>query len=373
MTRRELCVGLNMISGLGYGRYLTLLDIFGTPDNIRRADRLRLEKIEGVGRVLAERIVEFDWDSELSREFAIAQRGSVQIITIEDSDYPEALRRLFDPPLCLYVRGTLPENFERWIAVVGSRRISRYGAAMTESIAAGATANNYGVISGLAAGVDTIAHRTVVNNGGVTIGVLGGGLMHLYPPENIPLAREIIKLGGAVISEFPLDYPISRHNFPRRNRIVAMLCNAVVVVEAGLDSGALITAQLASDLGRDVFAVPGRADNQQARGCNKLIREGAFLVESFDDVLFTLESGLHPIAVAAEKGEVGDISDLAPDEKSVYSYLLENEADLEELQEKSGIDSGTLLAILMKLEMKLLIERDAGQYYRVVIKKNDVR
>lgn len=243
---------------------------------------------------------------------------------------------------------------------------------MTESFAAGAVSGNYGVISGLAAGVDTIAHRAVVNNGGVTIGVLGSGLMHMYPKENIQLAKDIVNSGGAVISEFPLDYPISRHNFPRRNRIVATLSKAVVVVEAGLDSGALITAGLASDFGRDVFAVPGRADNPQAKGCHKLIREGAFLAESFDDVLMTLESGLHPIE-RASMTNISDCDTLDPEEKFIYSLLQEREADLEELQEKSGMDSGTLLAILMKMEMKLLVERDAGQYYRVVIKKDDFR
>lgn len=369
MTRRELCVGLNMISGLGYGRYLTLLEIFGTPDNIRKVDRSRLEKASGIGRVLAERIVGFDWDSELSREFAIAKRGDVNIITIEDNDYPENLKVLSDPPLCLYVRGVLPDNFDRWVSIVGSRRITKYGAAMTEVMAAGAVAGNYGVISGLAAGVDTVAHRAVVDNGGVTIGVLGGGLMHMYPQENIPLAREIIKLGGAVISEFPLNYPVSRHNFPRRNRIVATLSQAVIVVEAGLDSGALITAELASDFGRDVFAVPGRSDNQQAKGCHKLIKEGAFLAENFDDVRGILESGLHPIEAAAERS-VGDIAGLPVEEQQVFAMLLDGEADLEELQEKSGMDSGTLLAILMKLEMKLLVERDAALYYRVIRKKS---
>ncbi len=372
MTRKELCVGLNMISGLGYSRYITLLETFGTPDNVRRAERCRLENVKGIGRVLAERIVEFDWDAELAREFAIAARGNVRIITIDEPDYPEELRVLFDPPLCLYIRGKLPGNFDRWISIVGSRRVSRYGVAMTESFAAGAVAGNYGVISGLAAGVDTIAHRAVVNNGGVTIGVLGSGLMHMYPKENIQLAKDIVNSGGAVISEFPLDYPISRHNFPRRNRIVATLSKAVVVVEAGLDSGALITAGLASDFGRDVFAVPGRADNPQAKGCHRLIREGAFLAESFDDVLMTLESGLHPIE-RASMTNISDCDTLDPEEKFIYSLLWESEADLEELQEKSGMDSGTLLAILMKMEMKLLVERDAGQYYRVVIKKDDFR
>lgn len=365
MTERELYIALNMISGVGYTRCKALLERFGSPDAVRCAERGELHHVPGFGKILAERMVEFDWDAELSRELATAERGGVQIITLADENYPSELRDLFDPPLCLYIRGALPDNFERTIAIVGSRRISRYGEQMAEVLAREAADSGFAVYSGLAMGVDTIAHKAVTACGGRTVGVLGAGLMHMYPPENIQLARDIIANGGAVISEFPLDYPVSRHNFPRRNRIVAALSRATLIVEAGLESGALITAHLAAELGREVFAVPGRVDNAQARGCHQLIKDGAGLVENFDDVLIALHFGGRTKdlggAVAGEPVTV----ELPPECMEIYRLLQDGEADLETLQERTGKEPGQLLASLMKLELKRLVERDAEHFYRL--------
>ena len=365
MTERELCIGLNMVSGLGFSRYLALIETFGNPDAVRLAKRGELARIPGVGGMLAERIVCFDWDSELSRELAVADRGNVKIITYADSDYPDELLNLADPPLCLYIRGKLPENFDRSIAIVGSRRVSRYGRDMAELLAKQASDAGFHVFSGLAAGTDTIVHKSVTANKGKTVGVLGAGLMHMYPKENIALAREIIANGGAVISEFPLNFPISRHNFPRRNRIVAAMSRATVVVEAGVDSGALITAQLAAEIGRDVFAVPGRVDNAQAKGCNQLIKAGAALVEDFDDILFELDScgRVRTLGCNVLGDENGP--DLPPECLEIYLELQNGEADLETVQERTGKAPGELLATLMKLEMQMLIERDLDCYYRL--------
>lgn len=365
MTERELCIALNMVSGVGLSRYQALLEVFGTPNAVRDAKRGELARIAGIGGVLAERIVSFDWDAELSRELAVADRGEVKIITFADKDYPSELHNLADPPLCLYVRGTLPDDFEKSIAIVGSRRISRYGKDMTELLASQAANAGFSVYSGLAAGADTLAHKSVVACQGKTVGVLGAGLMHMYPKENISLAREIIANGGAVISEFPLNFPISRHNFPRRNRIVAAMSRATIVVEAGLDSGALITAELAAEIGRDVFAVPGRVDNPQARGCHKLIKEGAALVENFDDVLLELDFGGRVRTVTDNIfGESEDI-DLPPECMEIYLELQNGEADLETLQSRTGKATGELLAILTKLEMKMLVECGLDCYYRL--------
>lgn len=366
MTDRELCIALNMISGLGCNRYQALLETFGSPDEIRRAERSELMQVEGIGKVLAERIISFDWDAELSRELAIAERSGVEIVTLAEDNYPAELREIFDSPLCLYIRGILPENNDRSVAIVGSRRISKYGERMARQLAREAVESGCTVFSGLAQGTDTLVHQEVVASGGITVGVLGSGLMHMYPKDNIPLARDIIRSGGAVISEFPLDYPISRHNFPRRNRIVAALCRATIVVEAGLDSGALITAKLATDIGREVFAVPGRVDNPQAKGCLKLLKEGAGLIESFADVRLAFASGMHPLELSAltESGDV--IADLPEDCRRIYELLRKKDNDLEGLQELSGMESGMLMSILSRLEFRCLIERDADFYYRLV-------
>ena len=365
MTDRECAISLNMITGIGYTKYRALLDAFGSGDGIRSASRGDLQEVPGIGKTLAERIVDFDWDAELSREMGIADRGGVRVITLVDENYPAALRELFDPPLCLYVRGKLPENTEKSLAIVGSRRISAYGEKMAKCIAEDAAMNGFAVISGLAVGTDTLVHQAVVDCGGTTIGVLGGGLMHMHPKENIPLARAMVQNGGAVISEFPLDYPVCRTNFPRRNRIVAGLSRAAIVIEAGTKSGALITARLAAEYGRDVFALPGRVDNPQALGCHKLIKEGAGLIENFDDVMAALCVGLRPGDLDTSNGDIVGSEELDPDSRIIYDLLKNGDADLEELRMATDMDTGRLLGVLMKLEFKLLIERDAQHYYHL--------
>lgn len=368
MNDREACIAVNMISGLGYVKYMALRERFSTADELRAASRSELMEVEGVGKTLAERIVNFDWDAELTRELAIAERGGVQILTIADENYPAALRELYDPPLVLYIRGRLPENPERTVAIVGSRRISAYGETMSEIISEEAVQCGFTIISGLANGVDTIAHRTAVKMAGRTIGVLGGGLMHFHPKDNLSLAREMVRGGGAVISEFPLDFPVSRVNFPRRNRIVAALARATLVIEAGVDSGALITARLAADLGRDVFALPGRVDNPQALGCHKLIKDGAYLMESFDDVMVAMNMALSGHHTPVVQG--GDATEgLDNDCLKIYHLLENGDADLEDIHMALGMDVGMILAALMKMELRMLVERDARQYYHLLSKR----
>jgi DNA processing protein len=367
MNDREACIGCNLISGIGNARFVKLCEVAGSPARIPELDRSDLMQIPGIGAMLAEKIVSFDWDAEVSRELAVAERGGVRIFTRYDAGYPEILRHIYDPPLVLYVRGNLPEFGDKSVAVVGSRRVSRYGEEMTAMLAREAAAAGFTVVSGLALGVDSIAHKAVVQASGITVGVIGAGLLHLHPKENIPLAREIIETGGAVISEFPFDFPVSRQNFPRRNRIVAGLCRGTIVVEAGVESGALITARLALESGRDVFAVPGRVDNPQARGCHKLIKEGAALIENFDDVLTAWNYGLLPgFADDEEKSaDYPEFSDLSENEAAVCRLLKDGEASFDSIYAALGIDAGMLSSLLTKLELKLLISQDSSKIYRL--------
>ena len=367
MTDREVCIGCNLISGIGAARFAKLCEIAGSPSRIPELDRAALMDIPGFGAILAEKLISFDWDAEISRELAIAERGGVRILSRYDEAYPEILRHIYDPPLVLYVRGNLPAFDEKAVAVIGSRRVSRYGEEMTAMLAREAAAAGFTVVSGLAMGVDSIAHRAVVQASGVTVGVIGAGLLHLHPKENIPLAWEIIETGGAVMTEFPFDFPVSRQNFPRRNRIVAGLCKGTIVVEAGIDSGALITARLALESGRDVFAVPGRVDNPQARGCHKLIKEGAALIENFDDVLTAWNYGFLPgFAVEDENaGKAPEFSDLSENEAAVCRLLKNGEASFDSIYAALAIDAGILSSVLTKLELKLIISQDSNKLYRL--------
>lgn len=374
MLDREACIVLNMISGVGYVKYTALCDEFGSPAGVFRRSARELMHVPGIGETLAVKIAEFDWEGELARELELADKAGVRVITLFDEAYPAVLRNLYDPPLCLYVRGRLPEFPEYAVAVVGSRRMSDYGARMTRQITAEAVAAGYTVVSGLAYGVDTVAHGMTVEQGGCTVAVLGGGLMRIHPQENVPLARRIVETGGAVISEFPMNFPVSRTSFPRRNRIVAGLARLTIVTEAGIGSGALITARLALDNGRDVFAVPGHADNPQAQGCHQLIKEGAAgLIENFSDVLNAIGVGFGYLPGLAPGGEANEdavpydsssVGDLPPEAREIWKLLDGCELSLDLLAEETGRETGALLSTLMMLEMKLLVEHGSDMVYR---------
>jgi len=366
MTPHDGDIALNLIPGIGFARYTALLEYFGSAEEVFSASRSDLEQVPRLGRKLAEEIAAFNAAEALENELAAAGKGGVNIFTLSDPDYPAILRDLSDPPLCIYWRGHLPEDGLPLVAIVGSRRLSSYGARMTDAIASEAAAADFGVVSGLALGADTLAHEAAVKAGKPTFGVIGAGMMNFYPQENIELARRMIDSGGAVLSEFPLGFPIQRTNFPRRNRIVAALCRAVIVTEAGLKSGALITAKLAAELGREVFAVPGHADNAQAQGCHRLIKDGAGLIENFADVLEALGFG-H----AAEEPDLpgfgaDELNFAAPPEEVAVMKVVRNrgEADLETLREATGFSTGELLSVLMTLELKSLVRRGPDQRYR---------
>lgn len=368
MNNREACIVLNMLSGIGYAKYKALVAEFEEPANIFDAAKSELVRIKGISDTIADKIINYRELADLDNELLRAERGGVQILTLADEEYPDELRSIYDPPLCLYVRGKLPVFKRNTVAIVGSRKMSMYGERMTKSFAQDAVTHGYVVVSGLAFGVDYAAHKAVVDADGVTVAVLGGGLTQIHPREHIPLAREIIQKGGAVISEFPMDFPVSRTSFPRRNRIVSALSDAVIVIEAGLDSGALITANIALEHGKEVFAVPGNADNPQAKGCHKLIREcAASLAENFSQVLEVLDGGLFSMAELAEEpiAVYQAESCFSAEEKIVIDILKNGEKTMDDLAIESNLESGVLLSTLMKLEMKFVVLKNPDKSYRL--------
>ncbi len=356
-----------MLSGIGYVKYKALVTEFGEPALIFSATKPQLTAVKGISDTLADKIINYKEYVDLDNELLLAERGGVQIITLADQEYPEILRNIYNPPICLYIRGKLPSFNNNAVAIVGSRKMSMYGERMAKSFAQDAVKCGYTVISGLAFGIDYAAHKSVVDSDGITVAVLGGGLMQVHPREHIPLAREIIQKGGAVISEFPMDFPVSRTSFPRRNRIVSALSSAVIVIEAGLDSGALITANVALEQGKDIFAVPGNADNPQAKGCNKLIRENsANLAESFSDVLDVLDCGLFNCEEFADSADAYKAeSCFTPDEQLIIDALQKGDCSMDDLALETNLESGILLSTLMKLEMKFVIQKNPDRTYRM--------
>ena len=376
MTDREACIILNMISGIGSARMQALLNRFETPANIFAQPADSIAGTKGIGLELADKIAHWQQDVDLNGELELTERGGAKIITVMDDEYPAILKEIYDPPICLYVRGTLPDFNTNSLAVVGSRRVTAYGRKMTAHLTEAAVYAGWKIVSGLAYGVDAIAHQVAVDLKGITVAVLGGGLARVHPQDHVPLARSIVENNGALISEYPMKFPVSRQSFPRRNRIVSGLSRAVLVVEAGIDSGALITATSALEQGRSVFAVPGMADNPQARGCHKLIKDGAKLTEDFEDILQDFEflpgfGGIKETSVYRDEDEeysavsasLPDMSGMSENEQKVVQVLSLESKSFDSLSTETGIASGTLLGMLMKLEIKKQITQSPGKIY----------
>jgi DNA processing protein len=282
------------------------------------------------------------------------------------------VRQLNAPPLVIYVRGKLPDFERNCVSIVGSRRLSAYGDRMAKKFASEAVLADWIVVSGLAFGVDASAHKATLENNGITVAVLGGGLMRIHPQEHVPLASEIVRRGGAVISEYPMNFPVSRQSFPRRNRIVAALSQATVVIEAGLESGALITAKLALEQGKAVFALPGRVDEPQAAGCNMLIRDcGAKLVTSFQDVISDFDFMPCPTASQPELWQEAIVAPAEEEkvfcndfEEAICKALLTNgPGTLDDLAQITDLPPGVLAGTLMALEIRDYVTQTPNGIY----------
>ena len=281
----ESYLRLHLCEDVGPIRFANLLRELGDIDAVLAAGVQTLVRVEKVGEKVAQQIIRDRSSDRAAREMELAGKRGVRIICLADPEYPPALKNINDPPACLYLRGSLQAADAVALAIVGSRHCSRYGAEQAERLAALAAHAGLTIVSGMARGIDTYAHRGALAAGGRTIAVIGCGLCHLYPEESVELAESIVQ-HGAILSELPMDTSPEPRNFPPRNRIIAGLSLGVVVVEAARRSGALITARLATEYNREVFAVPGRADGPYAEGCHELIKTGsAKLVTGLPDIL----------------------------------------------------------------------------------------
>jgi len=371
VTDRDALIILNMISGIGSARLEALLARFNSPASVFQASLRELESIHRIGPSVAEKILNWKEDVDFEKEMTLAERGGVKIITRLDPEFPEILKEIYDPPICLYVRGELPDLNQRSVAIVGSRRMSNYGRRMARHFAESAAYADWTVISGLAYGIDAVAHQACLDAGGKTVAVLGGGLARIHPQEHIPLARDIIN-SGAVISEFPMEFPPSRQSFPRRNRIVSGLSQAVLVVEAGVSSGALITANIALEQNRNLYAVPGQADQPQAKGCHLLIKDGAKLTETFEDIMedseflpgFCFPSSRKSRTEASQETEA-EYEACSEEEQKILKVLADGDCPIDSIAIQTNLPAGALLSTLMKLEMKKRIKQLPGRHYTI--------
>jgi len=294
MNDHDACIILNMLIGLGGlsawkrrgSHFNALIEACGSISAVFESDVDTLSRIDGFSAELADRITQWNELVDFNRELEIAKNEGVTILCRTDEEYPDSLRSLDNPPLCIYLLGSLPVDLAaRSIAVVGTRTPSDFGVRMARDFSVSAVRCGWSTVSGLAAGIDTVAHRSTIEAGGKTVAVLGSGIAEVYPPGNIELARAIIRSGGAIVSEYPMNTASTRYTLPRRNHIIAGLSLCTLVIEAAERSGALMTAEHAAKRGCRVFAMPGEEDNPLAAGCNDLIRRGASPATGFDDIL----------------------------------------------------------------------------------------
>jgi DNA processing protein len=369
VDNRRAYLILNLLPGIGPLRVSQLLSLFPSPAAVLEASAAELARVPGIGSKLASTVADWANQCDPAKELEMIEQAGVLLLTRDDADYPSLLAEIHDPPLCLYVRGN-PAALARTrggISIVGSRRTTSYGTAVTDRLATAAAVAGWPVVSGLARGIDTVAHRATLDAGGTTVAVLGCGLAYVYPQENLALARRIVAEGGALVSEFPMMCRPDKRNFPMRNRVISGLTRGTVVVEAGLKSGSLITAGTATDQGRSVFAVPGRVDSPQSRGCHALIKDGVRLVESFQDIAeeFAGLPGLDLFS-EAEKG-AATVRKSAPDltltdlERKILSFLDENETAIDTLIVAAGEPPARVLSTLLLLEMKRLVKQLPGR------------
>jgi DNA processing protein len=356
-------VALTLVPGVGWDaeRHRALRAV-AAPARLFATPRRTLAA--AIGPELAAAVSTFDADGEARRQRGAAERCGARLVTLEDPEYPASLRPIPAPPPFLLVRGALAREDGLAVAVVGSRRATAYGLRTAERLAADLAGRGVTVVSGLARGVDTAAHKGARAGGGRTLAVLGSGVDVIYPPENRRLAEEILR-GGAIVSQFPMGTPPLPQHFPIRNRVIAALTLGTVVVEAAERSGALITARCAGELGREVYAVPGNVSSAASQGANRLIQDGAKLVRDWEDVVAewpeAWRRAVRPLAPAPSRpGEGGP----APaSERRLLSMLGDDPIAIDGLIEESRLPAGEVAASLATLELRGLVRRLPGQRY----------
>ena len=359
MNHLEACVALNMIPQMGPVRLRRLLDAFGSAEKILLARPDQLSAIDGITRPLADNLAHWQDHADPTAELQKAAGLGAHVITAKDDEYPAALREIHDPPIVLYVRGTLTGRDRHAVAIVGSRKASHYATESAKKLSFQIAYAGLTVVSGLARGIDTAAHQGALAAKGRTIAVIGAGLGHLYPPENAELADRIAT-SGAVISEFPIDTKPDRQTFPIRNRIVTGMSFGVLVAEAGANSGALISANMAADQGRTLYAIPGRIDSPSALGSNRLIQQGAKLVITVADILDDL-----PLVFSKQP----DLSvaftpaDLTPEQQKILAALGTDETSLDSVIATSGLTAAAVSSTLLALEIRKLVKQLPGKRF----------
>jgi DNA processing protein len=350
------------IKDLGSVSIRKIIQTFGSAHKVFYSEPEEIVSLTGIKLDTAKKIKSFSNWQKIDDLTNQCEKKQIKILTINDESYPQLLKEIYDPPVVLFCKGILLSQDNFGLAVVGSRQLSDYGKRVTEKFAFELASCGITIVSGLARGIDSVAHISALSAQGRTIAVLGSGILKIYPPENKKLSEQIIQR-GAILSEFYPETPPKRENFPKRNRIISGMTIGTLVTEATTNSGALITAKLALEQGREVFAVPGNITSKNSEGTNFLIKNGAKLVQKIEDILEEIQPFIPSLKESYISLESTIKVDLNDEENAIFS-LLDKPLNLEEIVLKTGFGISRILEILLKLEINGLISRFEGKYIR---------
>jgi DNA processing protein len=350
------------IKDLGSVSIRKIIQTFGSAHKVFYSEPEEIVSLTGIKLDTAKKIKSFSNWQKIDDLTNQCEKKQIKILTINDESYPQLLKEIYDPPVVLFCKGILLPQDNFGLAVVGSRQLSDYGKRVTEKFAFELASCGITIVSGLARGIDSVAHISALSAQGRTIAVLGSGILKIYPPENKKLSEQIIQR-GAILSEFYPETPPKRENFPKRNRIISGMTIGTLVTEATTNSGALITAKLALEQGREVFAVPGNITSKNSEGTNFLIKNGAKLVQKIEDILEEIQPFIPSLKESYISLESTIKVDLNDEENAIFS-LLDKPLNLEEIVLKTGFGISRILEILLKLEINGLISRFEGKYIR---------
>jgi len=358
-------LALTLVPNIGDVHAKILIQAYGSAEAIFKAKKTELEKHEGIGSVRANSIKQFSNFNEAEKEILFIEKYKIKPLFLTDKEYPQRLLHCYDAPTLLFYKGTANLNASKIVGIVGTRSNTDYGKTVTEKLVSDLAAQNVVIASGLAFGIDAYAHKAALKNKLPTVGVVGHGLDVIYPSEHTSLAKEMLKEGGGLLTEFFSKTKPDRHNFPLRNRLVAGLCDATVVVETALKGGSMITAKLADAYNRDVFAVPGRSIDKASSGCNYLIKSNkAFLLTSAVDLLETM--GWNEKKSTPKKQRELFIN-LTSEEQKIIDLLQKKETThIDELNSASGLSSSVAASAILSLELQGIVGSLPGKLYKLI-------
>jgi len=359
-------LALTEVPNIGCVHAKILAQELGSAEKIFKAKHFLLEKIEGIGEIRARSIKAYKDFSKAEEEIKFIEKYKIKTLFLTDKDYPKRLLNCYDSPTLLFYKGDADLNSSKIIAIIGTRNHTEYGKQQTEKLVKELSSQNVLVVSGMAYGIDAIAHKTSLKNDLATVGVLGHGLDQIYPPDHSNLAKDMLKHGGGLLTEFRSNTKPDKHNFPTRNRIVAGMSDATVVIETGEKGGSMITAELANGYNKDVFALPGKVTDNKSAGCNFLIRNNKAMLLTDAEELIEVMGWEEKTQKSNSKSQRALFIELSKEEKIIVDILNEKETvHIDELNFKSGLSNSSMAAAILSLELQGVVATLPGKLYKL--------